>query len=191
MIVLLARGVARVVASILLPVLATAALLLAAASAAGGRLSRDAADAIGLTGAWRSVGDALAGAELADPQTVAIVGAALLAGGLVVLVGVLVPRKDRDLSLHGAPDLAVRRGALRSAVRAQAAAVRGVAEARVRVRSRRLRGGGTARVTATNATRQPDAPIVERVRAAVTPLTDAFGVRARVRASNERRKGVI
>lgn len=191
MIVLLARGVARVVASILLPVLVVAALLLAVAAAAGGALTGDAARSVGLTDAWRSVGDVLRGGDLSDPQTVAIVGAALLFGGLVVLVGVLVPTKDRDLPLQGAPDLAVRRGALRAAVRAQATAVRGVPEARVRVRARRLRSGGTAKVTATNGTRQPDAPVLERVRASVTPLTDAFGVRARVRASNERRKGVI
>ncbi len=191
MIVLLARGVARVVASILLPVLALAALVLAAASAAGGALTRDAASAVGLTDAWRSVGDALGGGELADAQTVAIVGAALLAAGLIVLIGVLVPTKDRDLPLQGDPDLAVRRGALRGAVQAQAKSVRGVPDAHVRVRARRLRRGGTARITATNGTRQPDGPIVEKVRSSIAPLTEAFGLRTRVRASNARRKGVI
>lgn len=180
MIVWLARGVTRIVALVVLPVLAVVALGAAVAAVAGGRRTADAAEALGVTAAWRSVGDALAGGAV-DERTLALVGAGALAGGLVLLVGVLVPRRERDLPLQDDETLAVRRRAIRQAVGHLAGGVNGVADARVRVRARRLRSGGRLRIRAARVARADASTVVPAVGARVRPVADALGLRTRVR----------
>jgi hypothetical protein len=114
MIVWIARGFTRLVALIALPLIAFAALALAVATAAGSGLTRDAAQSIGLTDAWRTVGDALDGGRI-DAQSLAIGGAIALVAGLLLLVGSIVPRKERDRPLPGDATLAIRRRAQRQA----------------------------------------------------------------------------
>lgn len=180
MIVWIARGVTRLVALVVLPVLALLSLAVTVAVVAGGSRTTDALASLGVTDAWRSLGDALGGGRL-DAQTVAIAGAVALVAGLVLLVGALVPRKERDVPLAADHDLAVRRRALRQALGAVAETVPGVSDARVRVRLRRVRDGGRVRIRAARVARGDGSAIVAAVRARVEPVATALGLRARVR----------
>ena len=106
-------------------------------------------------------------------------GAILL--GLVLLAGILVPRRERLVTLTSGErgTLAARRRPLAQAATALVEQVRGVTEARVRVRPRR-RGGGRLAVRASR-TRRVDA---EQLKGAVgeqlSGLTDPFKLKARV-----------
>lgn len=180
MIVWIARGLTRIVALLVLIVLAIASLAVSVAVAAGAGRTADALSSLGVTDAWRSVGDALGGGTL-DTQTVAIAGAIALAAGLILLVGSLVPRKDRDIPLKDDSTLAVRRRALRQAVGHLAEDAPGVSDAKVRLRLRRLRHGGRVRVRAGRVARGDGAAVKAAVRERVQPVATALGLHARVR----------
>lgn len=106
-------------------------------------------------------------------------GAILL--GVVLILGVLVPRRERLVVLEqrdtGA--LATRRRALAGAARTLAEQARGVTEAKVRARPRRRRGG-TLRVRAERTRHTDAAEARQDVEERLKPLSEPFGLRTKV-----------
>jgi len=130
-------------------------------------------------GAWF---DELAGdGPFAKWTLVGGVAAVLL--GLLLLVGALVPRRERLVTLssnrHGS--IAARRRAVAAVAQTLAEQVGGVTEAKVKVRPRR-RGGGKLRVRAARP-RPASAREVERgVKSQLEPLTGPFRLRASIQS---------
>ncbi len=110
-------------------------------------------------------------------------GAALIAAGLLLLAGVLMPRRERLVVLEEQDEarLAARRRPLAHAAAALAERERGVTQTKVRVRPARL-GRGRLRVATYYSRGRSPEEIERRVSAAVEPLADAFRLRKRVRA---------
>lgn len=180
------RLLTRVLAFLVLLALALAGLAAAAFSVQGDKETLSYHNLASL-GGLPQARDAVAGwfAQIGADGPLAIVallcglGAVLL--GVLLLVGVLVPRRERLVLLEqrDAGALNTRRRPLAGAARALAEQARGVTEAKVRARPRR-RGGGTLRVRA-DRTRQTDAAQLRRaVEEQLKPLTEPFGLRARV-----------
>jgi hypothetical protein len=123
--------------------------------------------------------------QLEAPGPVAVIAAASGLGamllGLLLLAGILVPRRERLVTLTSGErgTVAARRRPLAQAATALVEQVRGVTEARVRVRPRR-RGGGRMAVRASG-TRRVDA---DQVKGAVVEqlsgLAEPFKLTARV-----------
>ena len=110
-------------------------------------------------------------------------GAIAVAFGILLLVGVLMPRRERVVVLEDDESgrLAARRRPLSRAAEALAEQQRGVTEARARVRPRRRGRGGRLRVAASR-TRVADAEAVNQAMAeALAPLAEA-GLQTRVRS---------
>jgi hypothetical protein len=184
--VLLARALVRLVSFVLLVVLALAGLVLAifcistgTSGASLGGLARllHLSDLRDTVGAWLS--------QLAAPGPVAVtaalcgLGAILL--GLLLLVGILVPRRERLLRLAGDErgTVAARRRPLAQAATSLAEQVRGVTDARARVRPRR-RAGGRLSVRASRSSHGDSAQLQSAVRDQLTGLTEPFALTARV-----------
>ena len=107
------------------------------------------------------------------------IGAILL--GVVLILGVLVPRRERlvALDLLDTGALTTRRRPLAGAAQTLVEQARGVTEAKVRARPRR-RSGGTLRVRAER-TRHTDATQARQdVEERLKPLTEPFGLRTKV-----------
>lgn len=184
--ILLLRALARVVAVLLPAALALAALAAAIASVGSGEgFSLPwLAELIGLPSLERAVGDRLASLEADGPVAVvaALCGAGAVLLGLALLAGVLVPRRERLVTLHSAEegDIAARRRALGQAAEALVQDAGGVTSAHARARPRR-RSGGRLRVTA-HRTRPTDPDTVRSATtAALEPLTGKLPLRAKVR----------
>jgi len=128
-------------------------------------------------GSW--LGQLQASGPVAGVAAVCGLGAMLL--GLLLLVGILVPRRERLVTLasseHGT--LGARRRPLAQAATALVEQVRGVTEARVRVRSRR-RSGGRLTVRASRTRRVDAAEVQGAVREQLQGVTDPFKLTARV-----------
>jgi hypothetical protein len=108
-------------------------------------------------------------------------GLAAVLTGLALLAGVLVPRRERLVTLEvtAGGTLAARRRALAAAAGMLAEQARGVTAARVRARPRRT-SGGTLRVRAQRA-RATDARAARTaVEDRLKPLTGPFKLRSRV-----------
>ena len=184
--IVLARALVRVVSFLLLAILAVAGIVLAVfcittgtSGPSLGRLARllDLGSLRDTVGSW--LGQLQASGAVAGIAAVCGLGAMLL--GLLLLAGILVPRRERLVALasseHGT--IAARRRALAQAVTALVEQVRGITEARVRVRPRR-RAGGRLTVRASR-TRQANAGEVQgAVREQLRGLTDPFKLTARV-----------
>lgn len=184
--ILLLRSLARVVAVLLPAALALVGLAVAIASVGSG----DGfslpwlAELIGLPSLERAVGDWLASLEADGPVAVvaALSGAGAVLLGLALLAGVLVPRRERLVTLSSGDegDIAARRRALGHVGEALVQDAGGVTHARVQARPRRRRGG-RLRVTA-HRTRPADP---DSVRSATTtalePLTGKLPLKAKVR----------
>lgn len=114
-------------------------------------------------------------------------GAVLL--GLLLLAGVLVPRRERlvQLTSNGTGTVAARRRPLAQVARALAEQARGVTEAKVKVRPRRS-SGGRLRVRAS----RPEDVDAGAVRSAVDDqlrvLTEPFGLSARVEVRRDHQR---
>lgn len=176
---ILARTLVRLLSFVLLIVLALLGLAAAAAAV-------DPSGVTGLLGLPR-LSDAVGGwlADLAADGPVALAGA--LAGGaaillgLVLLIGLLAPRRERLIRLdrtdHGT--LSARRRPLAHVATHLTEQARGVTGARTKVKPRR-RGGGRLRVRAD----RPRAASTKEVEAAITanlePLTGPFKLKAAV-----------
>jgi hypothetical protein len=112
-------------------------------------------------------------------------GIGAIALGLLLIAGVLIPRRERRVALehNEAGLLDARRRPLAGAARALAEQTRGVTEAKVRARPRR-RMGGTLRVRA-DRTRQTDADQARRgIEDQLKPLTEPFAMRVKVASRN-------
>ncbi len=111
-----------------------------------------------------------------------LLGLAAIVLGLLLLVGALWPRRERLVILERAGEgtLAARRRPLSRIAGALAEQTRGVTTTRVRVTPGRRRGGRLV-VRADHSRIQKPQDVRQRTRLALAPLTEAFGLRARVR----------
>ncbi|MDO9407982.1 DUF6286 domain-containing protein [Patulibacter sp.] len=184
MIVHLSRGLNRLLALIVLPLLGLVALAFAVAAIAGESSARSLADSTRLTDAWAEVGTFLQETAPRGETVVVLAGVGAILVGLIVLIAALAPTRDRELHLKdGDPDLGIRRRALRGALQSRTGRVRGVTGVSVRLKPRRRKVGGTVRVRATRTPRGDakaiDATYTERM----APISDAFGLRTKVQSS--------
>ena len=185
--ILLLRAIARLVTFVLLLALAVCGLAMAVFSI-GGSSSGD----FSLPGLARLVhlGDLRdqAGELLHDLQgpgsvagITALCGLAALALGVLLLVGALWPRRERLVILERGEGgtLAARRRVLGRVAGALAEQTRGVTATKVKVRPGRRRGGRLAVRADHSSTQQPQ-DVRQRTELALAPLTEAFGLRARI-----------
>ncbi len=189
------RGLARLVALVVLLVLA----ILAGATAIGAAVAPDGLDRIasGLQGpeGRQEASDGLAKLEAPGPVATqgAIIGGAMLVGGLLVAIGCVVPARSKLVRMGADGDRArvsARPKALAAAGRALAEEAPGSGRVRVRASGRRRRPGGRLRVHARTSPGQPADAARAAVSERVASLADGFGLRARVsaRASAEPRE---
>jgi hypothetical protein len=197
-VILLLRAVARFVALVLFVALALAGLTAAVfTTQAGDRpLSLPGlAQHLRLPDARDDVGEYLDRLEADGPLATrsALAGAGAVLAGVLLLLGVLAPRRKRTVVFDEGEDgsRAARRRTLAGAAEALAEQTRGVTAARADVRpSGRLRKG-RLRVRVTHARNQQQGEIEERVLGAVSPLVGAARLKPRVRAKvGERRARV-
>ena len=134
----------------------------------------------------RIVGDYLSSLEAAGPTAWISVGAgaAAIALGLMLLIGVLAPRRERLVALEeeGDTKLAARRRPLNQVVGALAEQERGVTVAKAKIRPSRWRSGGSLRLAAFHPRNRQTEEIAQRAEAAVEPIAEPFQLRTRVRA---------
>ena len=184
--IVLARALVRVVSFLLLVILAVAGIALALfciGTGTSGPSLGGLASLLDLSALRDTIGSWLTQLEAPGPVAgiAALCGLGAILLGLLLLAGILVPRRERLVTLTSGEygTLAARRRPLAQAATALVEQVRGVSEARVRVRPRR-RGGGRLAVRASR-TRRVDA---QQVKAAageqLSSLTDPFKLKARV-----------
>jgi Family of unknown function (DUF6286) len=191
---LLLRALARLVAFLLLAALALTGLAIALFSIQGGDkpLSLPAlASHVQVSEAEETVGEYLGQLE-ADgslAKVSALAGAGAVAAGMLLLVGVLAPRRERLVVLERgkAGQLGARRRALAGVAEALAEQARGVTEAKAHVRPRGRLRSGRLRVSVSHPRAHADREIEERVRSAVSPLVDSSGLKPRVHATTGKR----
>ena len=184
--IVLARTVARLVGFLMCVVLALGGLLLAVFSIGTGTHGPSLgglASLLSLHSVRGTVGDWLARVEA--PGSVAVIagvcGLGAIALGLLLIAGVLVPRRERlvQLAEDERGKLAARRRPLAQLATALVEPVRGVTDARVKVRPSR-RTGGRVSVRASR-TANTDADEVRRaVAEQLDPLTAPFKLKARI-----------
>jgi hypothetical protein len=190
--ILFARALVRLVSFLLLVLLALAGLLVAVfciGTGSTGPSLGGLADLLQLSSLRDTVGAWLDQLEASGPVAVVAalsgLGATLL--GLLLVAGVLVPRRDRLVTLatgeHGT--LAARRRPLAQAATTLVEQVRGVTEARVRVRPRR-RAGGRLAVRASRSRPADPRQLRDAIRERLGSLTDPFKLSTRV---DVRRRG--
>lgn len=182
------RALARLVTFLLLVALAVAGLAVAVFSIGGsGDLSLPGlAGILGLPGAETAVGNRLETLEAAGPLELAsgLAGlAAMLLGGLL-LVGALTRAREHLLLLREGRDgkLQARRRAFSQVASTLVEQDRGVSRAKVKVRPGRRGRGGRMSVKAVHPVTADPAEIERAAASALTPLTEAFGLRARVKS---------
>ena len=192
--ILLLRAVARLLTVALFVVLAACGLAIAIFSIGGSSTGEfnlpGLARLVHLGDLRNQVGELLH--DLAGPGPVAVItvlcGLGALAVGLLLLVGMLWPRRERVVVLEASEEgtLAARRRALGRVAGALAEQVRGVTASKVKVRPGRWRGGRLW-VRASYSRTQESQDVRQRTQLALAPLTEAFGLRARVQPRLERR----
>jgi hypothetical protein len=196
--VLLLRGLARIVAFVLLTALALAGLSVAIFSIQGndGPLSLPGlARHISLPDLRESAGNFLADLEADGPtaRVSAIAGAGAIFGGILLLTGALAPRRERLVILdeEDGEKIAARRGALVDIAETLTEQGRGVSEAKARVRPKRDGRGGRLRVAASHPRRESAAQVEERALRRLSPLTEPFELKARVDARTGKGKARV
>jgi hypothetical protein len=185
--IVVARALVRLVGFVVLVALSAAGLALAVFSigtgVSGPSLGR-LAELLHLASLRGTVGQWLA--QLETHGSVAVlagvcgIGALLL--GLLLLAGVLVPRRERLVTLsRGEPGtVAARRRPLAQVATVLVERERGVTEARVRVRPMRRRTGGRLSVRASRARRADPAQVQAAVGEALGGLTEPFKLKPRI-----------
>lgn len=127
----------------------------------------------------------LASLEAGGPVAIvaALAGAGAMLLGLLLLLGVLVRRRERLVSANGSGGerIAARRRPLAQMAVALAEQVDGVTAASARVRPGRRRGGRLTVRAQHTALTEPD-EVQKAVAERIEPLSRPFGLRARVRA---------
>jgi len=111
----------------------------------------------------------------------ALCGLGAIALGILLLVGALWPRRERMVILERSRDgtLAARRRVLGRVASALAEQTRGVTATKVKIRPGRRRGGRLT-VRADHSRSQQPRDVRQRTQRVLAPLTDTFGLRARV-----------
>lgn len=190
--IVVARALVRVVGLVTLLLLAVAGLVLAVfcigTGTSGPSLGR-LASLLHLASLRATVGGWLG--DLEAPGSVAVIaglcGLGAILVGLLLLAGILVPRRERlvTLSRGDSGTVAARRRPLAQIATALIERVRGVTQARVRVRPLR-RGGGRVAVRASRTPRAEPTEVRSAVREALGGLIEPFKLRARVEV---RRRG--
>jgi hypothetical protein len=185
-VIVLARSLARLVGFLVCVVLALGGLLLAVfciGTGTHGPSLGGLARLLSLPSVRNTVGAWLA--RLETPGSVAVIagvcGLGAIALGLLLIAGVLVPRRERlvQLAEDDRGKLAARRRPLAQVATALVEPVRGVSEARVRVRPSRGAGGRVS--VRASRTARADADEVRRaVAERLESLTGPFKLKARV-----------
>jgi hypothetical protein len=184
--ILLARALVRLVSFLLLVLLAVAGLALAVFcidTGTTGPSLGSLAKLLHLASVRDAVGGWLGQLEASGPVavTAALCGLGAIALGMLLLAGLLVPRRERLVTLaadnHGT--LAARRRPLGQAAQALVEQVRGVSEAKVRVRARRTSGGRLS-VRAERPRRAEARQVRTAILEQLSSLTDPFKLKARV-----------
>jgi hypothetical protein len=186
-VILLLRALVKLLAFLLLVALALLGLAAAVFCLQGGSETLSLtklAELLRLPELRDEVGDLLRALEADGPVALLSLLGGLIAmlAGLALLAGVLVPRRERLVTLEAAPAgaLAARRRALAAAAGMLAEQARGVTAARVRTRPRRT-SGGTLRVRAQRTRSTDPAAARAAVEDQLRPLADPFKLRSRVR----------
>ncbi len=185
--ILLLRAIARFVVLVLLVALALVGLTVAVFSIQGGDkpLSLPGLAAhVRLPEVRETVGDYLDQLEEDGPlaKISALAGAGAVLAGVLLLLGVLAPRREQLVIYDNgeAGGLRARRRALAGVAEALAEQVRGVTEAKARVRPRGRLRSGRLRVTASYPRSEQDREVEKRVLDAVSPLVESSGLTPRV-----------
>jgi len=189
--ILLARALVRLVSFLLLVILAVAGIVLAVfciGTGTSGPSLGKLASILHLATVRDTVGHWLA--QLEASGSVAVIaglcglGAILL--GLLLLAGLLVPRRERLVTLASDREgtLAARRRPLGQAAQTLVEQVRGVTQARARVRPRR-RTGGRLRVRASRTRTADPTQVRGAVHEQLRELTDPFTLSARVEVARK------
>ena len=182
------RALGRLLTFVLMVVLALAGLAVAIFSIGGDSRSVSIpalADYLELPALRDAVGDWLGRLEADGPTAwwSVLGGAMAILVGLIILIGYLLPIRERLLTLAETENgrLAARRRALAQAARALAERQRGVLRAKTRARTSRWARGSLS-VRADRPASAPAEEVEKRVQTAITPLAEAFGLRTRVRS---------
>jgi hypothetical protein len=179
-VIYLLKPLARLATFVLLVALALLGLVVALAGILG---VATVAELVRLPGVANTVGGWLQAIDGPDafPRATALGALVAILAGLLLLVGALGRTPDRLVLLEEAEGgrLAARPRALAQVADALIGRIRGVSDRRVRLKPRK--GGGDLRVTATHTRSVQPQAVEAEVRQAVAPITDAFGVRTRVK----------
>lgn len=179
------RALVRLLAFLLLVALAATGLALAVFSVQGGDsgLSLAAlADFLRLHELRDSVEGSLSGLEGSGSLdfVALLIGLGVVALALVLLLGALVPARERLVTLaSGEGRLAARRRPLAQMARALSEGSEGITSARARVKPGR-RSGGKVKVRADCTRRTEPGVATEGIEQALAPLTDGVGLKAKV-----------
>ncbi len=192
--ILLLRALAALVGLLLLVVLSAAGLAAALFNiqAGDGTLSPShLASLLALDELRDSVGGWLTDLEAGGPvaAVAALSGAGAVLLGIWLLIGALIPRRERLLIIERSPKgvLSAKRRAAAGALRALAEQPRDILAATIRIRPQRRGTGGRARLTLLRAhTTDPDR-VLAVARAESQPLAEQLSLRLRVRQREPRR----
>lgn len=194
--IVLARALVRVVTFVLLVVLSAAGIVLALgqiATGTSGPSMGGLADLLRLSALRDSVGGWLSQLEASGPTAAiaALSGLGAILVGLMLLAGILVPRRERLVTLDRTANgtLAARRRPLAHAATALIERVRGVAGARVRARPGRRRGG-RLRVRAVRTRPADPRQVRTAVHEQLAELTEPFALTARIDVRRNERERV-
>jgi hypothetical protein len=192
--ILLLRAAARLLTVALFVVLAACGLAIAIFSIRGSRTGSfnlpGLARLVHLGELRNQVGELFH--DLAGPGPIAgitvLCGLGAIAVGLLLLVGMLWPRRERLVVLEATAQgtLAARRRVLGRVAGALAEQARGVTATKVTVRPGRWRAGRLS-VRASYSRAQESEDVRQRTQLALAALTEAFGLRARVQPRLARR----
>jgi hypothetical protein len=189
-VILLLRAIARFVVLVLFVALALAGLTVAVFSIQGGErpLSLPGlAQHLRLPEVQESVGDYLDRLEAEGPlaRRSALAGAGAVLAGVLLLLCVFAPRRERLVVLEDgeAGRLRAHRGTLAGVAETLAEQPRGVTEAKARVRPPGRLRSGRLQVRVSHPRNYERREVEERVISAVSPLADSSGLKPRVQAN--------
>ena len=189
--ILLARALVRLVSFLLLVILAVAGIVVAVfciGTGTSGPSLGKLASILHLASVRDTVGHWLG--QLESSGSVAVVaglcGLGAILFGMLLLTGLLVPRRERLVTLASDGDgtLAARRRPLGQAAETLVEQVRGITHARAHVRPRR-RAGGRLRVRASRTRTADPTQVSAAVNEQLRELTDPFTLTARVEVARE------
>ena len=194
--VFLLRLLAAVLAFLLLVLIAVGGIVVAIFCIRGGTATLSLshlASLISLPGLRDKVGPFLASLEADGPAAAiaALCGAGAILLGIGLLVGALVPRRERILIVErsGRGTIAARRRAAGNALADLAEKPREVLSAKAKVSPNRSRTGGRARLKLTEAAGTDERPSAEQARADLGDLADSLSLKLQTVRRGPRRGG--